>query len=85
MIDDEWILNIHQTLPVEENWMWALATNQIVVEILERMLGKGFQLYASQLHRKAPNRGHDVPWHQDGNEKVRTIWITLDDVDRLTP
>ena len=62
--------------------MWALATSDIVVHMLERMLGKDFQLYASQLHRKAPHSGHEVPWHQDGNDKVRTLWITLDDVDR---
>ncbi len=64
--------------------MWALATDKVVVETIERMLGKDVHLYASQLHRKAPNAGHEVPWHQDGNEKVRTLWITLDPVDRFS-
>ena len=79
-IDGEWILNVHQLLPEDDNWMWEIATNPTLVGILEDMLGKGVNLYASQLHRKEPGGGTDVPWHQDGNEAVRTLWISLDDV-----
>eukprot|EP00291_Cryptomonas_curvata_P017810 CAMPEP_0172156830 /NCGR_PEP_ID=MMETSP1050-20130122/3447_1 /TAXON_ID=233186 /ORGANISM="Cryptomonas curvata, Strain CCAP979/52" /LENGTH=106 /DNA_ID=CAMNT_0012825979 /DNA_START=283 /DNA_END=599 /DNA_ORIENTATION=- len=50
--------------------------------MLETMLGEKIHLYASQLHRKESSSGHEVPWHQDGNDRVRTVWITLDDVDR---
>ena len=81
-IDGEWILNLHQILPENENWIWDIATSEIVICIMEKMLGPGVQLYASQLHRKGPLDGHAVPWHQDGNEFVRTMWIPLDDVDR---
>jgi hypothetical protein len=81
-VDGEWILNLHQILPEDDNWMWSIATNEFVVQMLERMLGPDVQLYASQLHRKGPHSGHEVPWHQDGNDRIRTMWITLDDVDR---
>jgi hypothetical protein len=64
--------------------MWSLATNRFIVEMIEKMLGEKICLYASQLHRKESSRGHEVPWHQDGNDKVRTVWITLDDVDRYS-
>lgn len=86
-VDGEWILNIHQVLPKEANWMWSLATDPFIVQMLDATLGPGSQLYASQLHRKAPasaaegGGGHEVPWHQDGSDKVRTIWIALDPVD----
>jgi hypothetical protein len=62
--------------------MWSLATNKFVVDMLEKMLGEKIHLYASQLHRKESTSGHEVPWHQDGNDKVRTVWIFLDNVDR---
>ena len=33
------------------------------------------------MHRKSPGGGgHTVPFHQDGNERGRTIWICLDSV-----
>ena len=86
-VDGEWITNIHQLLPMDDNWMWALATHPVVLEMVEESLGTGAQLYASQLHRKSPatahgGGGHAVPVHQDGDAHVRTIWITLDDVDQ---
>jgi hypothetical protein len=81
-VDGEWILNIHLLLPVHENWIWTIATSELVISAMEKMLGPGVQLYASQLHKKGPLDGHSVPWHQDGNEHVRTLWIPLDDIDR---
>ena len=86
-IDGEWITNLHQLLPQEDNWVWTLATHPVVVGMVELSLGPGAQIYASQLHRKGPatsagGGGHAVPAHQDGDARVRTIWITLDDVDK---
>ena len=86
-VDGEWITNVHQLLPQHDNWMWALATHPVILKMVELSLGPGAQIYASQLHRKAPadsagGGGHAVPLHQDGDAKVRTIWICLDDVDQ---
>ena len=85
-VDGEWITNVHQLLPPHANWMWALATHPVIVKMVELSLGPGAQIYASQLHRKGPadsvdGGGHVVPLHQDGDAKVRTIWICLDAVD----
>ena len=86
-VDGEWITNLHQLLPPEDNWMWALATHPVVIRMVELSLGPDAQIYASQLHRKGPatsadRGGHAVPAHQDGDARVRTIWITLDHVDQ---
>jgi hypothetical protein len=86
-VDGEWITNVHQLLPQHDNWMWALATHPVILKMVELSLGPGAQIYASQLHRKAPadsadGGGHVVPLHQDGDAKVRTIWICLDAVDQ---
>mmetsp|Transcript_8763 Transcript_8763/g.13902 ORF Transcript_8763/g.13902 Transcript_8763/m.13902 type:complete len:224 (-) Transcript_8763:503-1174(-) len=63
--------------------MWALASHPFVVQMMEASLGTGVQLYASQLHRKPPlDGGTVVPMHQDGDSKVRTLWIALDRVDQ---
>ena len=92
-IDGEWILNLHQQLPPSDNWMWELATSPPIVAMLRAQIGPNIVLYCSQLHTKFPvdaerssasvellGRNSAVPWHQDGNVEVRTLWIALDDV-----
>jgi hypothetical protein len=86
-VDGEWITNLHQVLAEDDNWMWGLATHPVIIRMVESSLGPGVQLYASQLHRKEPaadgrGGGHVVPAHQDGDGNVRTVWITLDAVDK---
>eukprot|EP00750_Incisomonas_marina_P002653 INCI12537.1.p1 GENE.INCI12537.1~~INCI12537.1.p1 ORF type:complete len:282 (+),score=37.47 INCI12537.1:34-879(+) len=94
-VDGEWILNLHQQLPRESNWMWALATAPFIVKLLQSQLGPNVVLYCSQLHCKRrfqtqsdegdqPGFNSAVPWHQDGGANVRTLWIALDPVSPHT-
>ena len=34
-VDGEWITNLHQLLPPEDNWMWALATHPTILKMVE--------------------------------------------------
>jgi len=77
----EWVMSLHQVLPPQANWMWALATHCKILDMLEQQLGKNLVLFSTQLATKPPQSGKNVPWHQDG-ERCRTVWITLDDVDQ---
>eukprot|EP00039_Didymoeca_costata_P015080 m.251872 g.251872 ORF g.251872 m.251872 type:complete len:305 (+) comp16151_c1_seq12:134-1048(+) len=79
-VHKEWVLSLHQMLPHEENWMWRLATEPKLLDIVESLLGEDIVLFSTQLANKPPNSGTVVPWHQDG-DKCLTVWIPLDDVD----
>lgn len=37
-IDTEWIMNLHQSLPADDNWMWELATHPVVLAIMRAHL-----------------------------------------------
>ena len=80
-----WIMNLHQVLPREDNWMWKLATDPRILEIVRMHYGPDFVFNSSQILVKPPTTedaagGREVPWHQDG-QIIRTLWICLDDVD----
>jgi hypothetical protein len=36
---DAWLMNLHQVLPEEENWMWHLATHPVLLNIIAAHLG----------------------------------------------
>eukprot|EP00050_Salpingoeca_kvevrii_P009545 m.309508 g.309508 ORF g.309508 m.309508 type:complete len:293 (-) comp23180_c0_seq1:87-965(-) len=82
-VDLEWVMSPHQFLPARDNWLWALATQPAVLDLVERQLGPNLVLFSAQLAVKPPCRGHVVPWHQDG-ERCRTLWIPLDDISPET-
>eukprot|EP01126_Amoeba_proteus_P064912 TRINITY_DN9142_c0_g1_i1.p1 TRINITY_DN9142_c0_g1~~TRINITY_DN9142_c0_g1_i1.p1 ORF type:complete len:280 (+),score=61.00 TRINITY_DN9142_c0_g1_i1:219-1058(+) len=79
--EKEWLMNLHQQLPDDDNWLWDLATHPKLLSILRQHLGENIILYSSQIFVKPPEGGHLVPWHQDGTT-LRTVWITLDAVDK---
>ena len=78
--DEEWLLNIHQLLPADKNWMLELASASGLLQHLRRHLGPEIALYCSQICVKSAKRGCHVPWHQDGDASVRTVWIVLDEI-----
>eukprot|EP00729_Bicosta_minor_P011289 gene11289-19040_t len=81
LLHPEWIMSLHQVLPGgETNWMWQLATEPKLLDMLELHLGPDIVLFSTQLAVKPPKSGWHVPWHQDG-ERCRSVWIPLDDVD----
>ena len=80
--DEEWLLNIHQLLPTEKNWMIELASAPGLLKHLRRHLGPDIALYCSQICVKSAGQGRHVPWHQDGDESVRTVWIVLDEISK---
>ena len=36
---EAWLMNLHQVLPRDDNWMWELATHPTVLNVIERHLG----------------------------------------------
>lgn len=60
-------MNLHQRLPPESNWMWRLATEPKILDIMEHMLGPDIVLFSTQLATKRPLDGKDVPMHQVGD------------------
>eukprot|EP00041_Stephanoeca_diplocostata_P009296 m.143000 g.143000 ORF g.143000 m.143000 type:complete len:302 (+) comp17682_c0_seq5:405-1310(+) len=82
-VHDEWVMNLHQRLSPERNWMWRLATEPKILDIIELMLGPDIVLFSTQIATKRPNDGKRVPLHQDG-ERCRTVWIPLDDANSTT-
>ena len=57
-IENEWVLSVHQCLDSQHNWMWQLATQPRLVDMLCRQLETpNVILYSSQLAYKAPRSG----------------------------
>ena len=84
-IDPEWVLNLHLDDEKHGQWIKRIACHPKLVSYLRREEHFGpdrdFYLYCSQCSTK-PARGEcsHVPWHQDGDGTVRTVWIALDDI-----
>lgn len=84
-VQESWIMNVHQILSPKRNWMWKLANEPIILNIVRQHLGQDFVFNSAQILVKPPISedragGRIVPWHQDG-QILRTLWICLDDVD----
>ena len=80
----EEIINAHQC---GESWIYELATQPKVLDMIECQIGPNIVLWSSHLLCKQPQTGRLVPWHQDapywnvkGNMPA-SLWIPLDDVD----
>lgn len=67
-IDKEWIMNIHQLLPAEKNWVWRLSIEPKLVRAVRRCLKSDrVTLYCSQLAYRHPGSKVFTPWHQVGS------------------
>ncbi|MSU70066.1 MAG: hypothetical protein EXS39_04680 [Opitutaceae bacterium] len=70
----------------QEPWLFELASQPALLDMVERQAGPNIVLWSSQLLCKPPRTGREVPWHQDapywnvtGNH-AGAIWIPLDDI-----
>jgi len=77
------MIGTHQQGP----WVFELATQQKVLDMIERQIGPDIVLWATHLLCKPPRTGQLIPWHQDApywNVKGRfgaSAWIAFDDID----
>jgi len=83
-ISPEWIIAGHRM----ERWIWDLATDSRILDMIERQIGPNITFWSSHLLCKPPHAGRVVPWHQDAMEWGNvngnfgcSIWIPFDDVD----
>ena len=74
-----------------ERWVWNLATQPRILDMIERQIGPNITFWSSHLIAKPPHTGRPVPWHQDGVEWTNvngrfgaSIWIAFDDVDEAS-
>jgi hypothetical protein len=78
----EEILSAHQ----QEPWLWELATQPKVLDMVEKQIGPNIVFWASQCLCKPPRSGRPVPWHQDApywnisGNLAGGIWLALDDI-----
>jgi phytanoyl-CoA hydroxylase len=69
-----------------EPWLFKLACEPKLLDMIERQIGPDIVLWASHLLCKPPRTGEDIPWHQDApywNVSGRLsggVWIPVDDV-----
>lgn len=64
-----------------------MATNKVILDCLETVLGKNFYLYDNSLIYKPKGRKNGVPWHQDfisrPTEPLKIIvWMAIDNVTK---
>ena len=77
------IISAHE----QEPWIWELATQPEVLDVIERQVGGNILFWASHLICKPPHSGRGIPWHQDApywNVTARLpggLWIGFDDMD----
>lgn len=70
-----------------ERWLWELATEEKVLDMVEKQVGPNIVLWSTHLLCKPPLTGIDVPWHQDApywnitGKLAPAVWIPLDDID----
>ena len=78
------MISTHQ---LGERWVWNLATEKKVLDMLERQIGPNIALWSSHLVCKSPYTGMAIPWHQDApywnvsGRLAAGLWIPFDDVD----
>ena len=77
------IINAHE----QEPWIWKLATQPALLDMIERQVGPSVVFWSSHLLCKPPHSGRHIPWHQDApywNIKATfagAVWIAFDDMD----
>jgi hypothetical protein len=79
----EMIISAH----VQERWLFELACEPALLDIVEAHIGPNLLLWGSHLLCKPPGAGRSIPWHQDEpyfNIRGRyppTLWLTFDAID----
>ena len=69
-----------------EPWMWELAREPKILDMIERQIGPNIVLWSLHLLCKPPGSGLEVPWHQDApywnvtGPLAPGVWIALDDM-----
>ncbi len=82
-IPPDQVIAAHQ----QEPWMWELATQPALLDMVETQCGPNIALWSSHLVCKPPHSGVSVPWHQDApyweitGKLPGAIWIAFDDID----
>ena len=77
------IISAHQ----QEPWLWELATQPALLDLMEKQVGPNLVLWSSHLVCKPPRSGFHVPWHQDtpywniSGPLPGSIWLAIDDID----
>jgi len=80
----EVMIGTHQR---DQRWLWELAGEEKLLDMLERQIGPNIVLWSTHLLCKSPRTGSLVPWHQDApfwnvsGKLSGGVWIPLDDVD----
>ncbi len=77
------IMSPHQ---LGERWVWEIATDPKVLDMVERQIGPNIVLWHTDLLIKEPRTGRSIPWHQDQpywnvSPPVSSLWIPFDDVN----
>ena len=72
-------------------WVYEIATNSIMLDFVEDLIGKNILLYNATFIIKEPKSKKHVSWHQDltywgfdNNEKQVSSWIALSNVNDLS-
>lgn len=71
----------------DQDFIWDVATNSTVLDVVESLIGENIMLIGSRLVCKWPGGDHYVPWHQDSRYQELTpsaqvtVWIAIDDCD----
>ena len=79
----EMIISAH----VRDRWLFELATEPKLLDIVEAHLGPDLLLWSTHLLCKPPGDGRSIPWHQDeiyfniDGKYPPTLWLAFDDVD----
>lgn len=65
-----------------------MATNPLILDYVEDILGDQFVLWGTHFFCKMPGDGKTVSWHQDASywpltpSKTVTLWLAIDDADK---
>ncbi|MCY4130815.1 MAG: phytanoyl-CoA dioxygenase family protein [Gammaproteobacteria bacterium] len=82
---DAYSINGYQT---RIDFIWDIATNPLLLDYVEDLLGPNIVLWGSHYFCKSPSDLREVPFHQDATYwpfrpfKTVTVWLAVDDVSR---
>ncbi len=71
----------------QEPWVFELATEPKLLDMIEHQIGPNIVLWASHLVCKPPQTDQPIPWHQDApywnitGDFAAGVWIPFDDID----
>ncbi len=91
---DAMLVRRHNNVPIDqmisthqqEAWVFRLATEPLLLDMIERQIGPDILLWSSHLLCKPPRTGQLVPWHQDApywnitGRFSASAWIAFDDI-----